>query len=473
MEKTKKNMKVIKLNSDEIYRMSEQPTKKWVNYGRDNDYPYYLRNLFTSSPTHQSLINGISYIITSNGLKVDEITEPRAKAFVKLQFTNDLVKKLAFDLKIYGFCVLKCFGIDKCYKVEYAEAIKYRSGVKDDQGIIKTYWYCEDWTNSYKYKPIEYNLLEYNETDNISLYVFQLPKIGYDYYSCPDYISGLESGFIPLEYEIGNFHYNSILNGLAPSMLVNYNNGQPSDEIANEIEKDILKKWGGSSNAGRFILNFNDSKEEAATMETVQTSDLDKQYEFLSRESMEKILISHRAYLVSEIFGLKAANGFANNSDELKTHYSLWYEIVIMPFQKILIDGFQEILEKNMMYAELTFSKYDPFRNPANDVKTPVAVTPEPTQNKLSLSQEKNLINEFEKIKLDPKNMIMIGEDVLINKPKEDKYYRFVKGSTKKSLFLTKMSIESEKGIVYKSSPIIKNTEDYFFEELSYTKKNN
>jgi hypothetical protein len=50
------------------------------------------------------------------------------------------------------------------------------------------------------------------------------------YYSTPDYQGGLQ--YAELEEEISNYHLNNIMNGLAPSMLINFNNGVPDEEKA-------------------------------------------------------------------------------------------------------------------------------------------------------------------------------------------------------------------------------------------------
>ena len=106
------------------------------------------------------------------------------------------------------------------------------------------------------------------------------------------------------------------MNGLAPSMLLNFNNGTPTEEERNIIEQKIAAKYQGTSNAGRFILAFNDSADSAATMETVQLSDAPQQYEFLSTESMKKIMVAHR--VTSPIlFGIKDMTGFGNNAEEI------------------------------------------------------------------------------------------------------------------------------------------------------------
>ena len=62
---------------------------------------------------------------------------------------------------------------------------------------------------------------------------------------------------------------NNILNGLAPSMLINFNNGTPNQQERKLIENKIAQKFSGTSNAGKFILAFNDNKESQAEITPV------------------------------------------------------------------------------------------------------------------------------------------------------------------------------------------------------------
>ena len=125
-----------------------------------------------------------------------------------------------------------------------------------------------------------------------------------------DYQGGLQ--YAELEEEIGNYHINNIQNGLAPSMLINFNNGTPDPEQRDEIERAIYEKFSGSSNAGKFILAFNDSKELAATVEPVQLTDAHQQYQFLSDEAMKKVMVSHRI-ISPMLVGIKDMTGLGNN----------------------------------------------------------------------------------------------------------------------------------------------------------------
>ena len=167
------------------------------------------------------------------------------------------------------------------------------------------------------------------------------------------------SQYAELEEEISNFHLNNILNGLAPSMLINFNNGTPDPEQREMIERRIYEKFSGSSNAGKFILAFNDNPETAASIEPVQLSDAHQQYEFLSNESSKKIMVAHR--IVSPmLFGIKDDTGLGNNADELKTASILFDNLVIKGFQNLLIEGFNRILAYNDISLHLYFKTLQP-----------------------------------------------------------------------------------------------------------------
>ena len=99
---------------------------------------------------------------------------------------------------------------------------------------------------------------------------------------------------VSLEEEVSNYHISNIQNGLQPSLLVNFNNGVPSESIQQaSMERKIKDKFGGSSNGGRFILSFNEDKETAASVEPIHLPDAHAQYQFLADESREKIMLGH------------------------------------------------------------------------------------------------------------------------------------------------------------------------------------
>ena len=142
-------------------------------------------------------------------------------------------------------------------------------------------------------------------------------------------------------------------------MIVNFNNGVPPEEERDIIESQIKQKWSGTSNAGKFILAFNDSADTAASIEPVQLSDAHNQYEFLSRESQQKILVGHRI-TSPMLFGVKDQTGLGNNADEIKTAFTLFDNSVIRPKQNQIISALDEILAFNNVALNLYFKTLTP-----------------------------------------------------------------------------------------------------------------
>ena len=227
----------------------------------------------------------------------------------------------------------------------------------NDKGEIEAYYYFSDWAKYKRGNELTRIPAFGTSKEGLEILYIKPYRAGFKYYSPVDYQGGTQ--YAELEEEISNFHLNNILNGLAPSMLINFNNGTPDPEQREMIERRIYEKFSGSSNAGKFILAFNDNPETAASIEPVQLSDAHQQYEFLSSESSKKIMVSHR--IVSPmLFGIKDDTGLGNNADELKTGSILFDNLVIKSFQGLLIESFDKILAYNNISLHLYFKTLQP-----------------------------------------------------------------------------------------------------------------
>ena len=232
-----------------------------------------------------------------------------------------------------------------------------RAEKANDEGEIPAYYYYKDWT---KIKPSD-NPLRIPafgmSKEGIEIYYIKPYRAGFYYYSPVDYQGGIQ--YAQLEEEISNFHINNIMNGLSPNMLINFNNGTPNQEERELLESKIAAKFSGSSNAGKFILAFNDNAESKADVTPIQISDAHNQYEFLSSESTQKIMVAHR--IVSPmLLGIKDGSGLGNNAEEIKTASLLMDNTVIRPFQELLIDCFDKLLAYNDIALNLYFITLQP-----------------------------------------------------------------------------------------------------------------
>jgi hypothetical protein len=363
---------VISLATYTSPKIVEVKTQDWVSYGEDNNYFGYLQDRINGSPTNNAIVNGISQMIFGNGLDAtDSLLKPEDYAQAMLLFDDETVERLANDLKAMGQCAIQVvYSIDRSRILEcnHFPVETLRSGKCDEDGRVNFYYYSDDWSKITRTKlPTQIPAFETSTESEEILYIKPY-KTGFYYYSPVDYQGGLQ--YCELEEEISNYHLNNIMNGLAPSMLINFNNGTPTEDEQRQIERDIQAKFSGTSNAGRFILSFNDSNTYVATIDPVQLSDAHNQYQFLSDESMRKIMVSHRV-ISPMLLGIKDNTGFGNNADELKTASVLMDNTVIRPFQNLLIKGFNQVLSYNGISLNLYFKTLQPLE--FNDLSNAVS----------------------------------------------------------------------------------------------------
>ena len=339
----------------------EVKQRDWVQYGADNNYFQFLIDRYNGSPTNNAAINGISQQIYGKGLNAtDASRKPNEYAQMITLLNPDMVQKVCYDLKLMGQAAIQVIYNKARTKISMCEHFPIetlRAEKANEDGDIEGYYYFNDWPNiKPSDKPLRIPAYGTSK-ENIEIYYIKPYKAGFYYYSPVDYQGGLQ--YAELEEEISNYHLNNIMQGLAPSMLINFNNGTPNQEQRELIEQRIAQKFSGSSNAGKFILAFNDNKESQAEITPVQLSDAHQQYQFLSDESTRKILVSHR--IVSPmLLGIKDASGFSSNADEIKNASILMDNTVIRPFQELLIKCFDKLLAYNDIALKLYFITLQP-----------------------------------------------------------------------------------------------------------------
>jgi hypothetical protein len=356
------SLEFIQLQSYTAPSIIEQKNKDWVQYGDDNNYYQYLIDLYHGSPTNNACIKGIADQIYGKGLEVTTTSRdlPGYIEFKKM-FSGDDLRAVIMDLKMLGqasFQLIKSKDKKKYVQAKHFPQQTLRPAKCNDKGEIEKYYYYPDWANIKRgTQPTEIRAWGYDQSSNECILTIKPYSTGSFYFAPVDYQGGTQ--YANLEAEISNFHINNIMNGLAPSMLINFNNGQPPAEVKDTVEAQIKSKFGGSSNAGRFIISWNDGKDSAADITPVQLSDAHNQYQFLSSESMQKVMISHR--VVSPLLlGIKDGTGFGNNADELKSASILFDNVVIRPFQRLVIDAVTKVLNHNGYNLNMYFKTLQP-----------------------------------------------------------------------------------------------------------------
>ncbi len=359
--KNKSDLSIVNLSTYTSPQVKEVSGKNFIEYGSDNNYFQYLIDRYNGSPTNNAIINGVSEMIYGKGLDATNSNKkPNEYAQMKALFNKDCVRKLCYDLKLMGQCAIQVIyskDRSRIVQLEHIPIETLRAEKCNEKGDIEGYYYFSDWSKYKRGNELRRIPAFGTSKEGLEILYIKPYRAGFKYYSPVDYQGGTQ--YAELEEEISNYHLNNILNGLAPSMLINFNNGTPDPEQREMIERRIYEKFSGSSNAGKFILAFNDNSETAATIDPIQLSDAHNQYQFLSDESSKKIMVAHRV-VSPMLFGIKDSTGLGNNADELKTASILFDNLVIKGFQGLLIDAFDQILAYNDISLHLYFKTLQP-----------------------------------------------------------------------------------------------------------------
>lgn len=358
----KDSIRVVNMSSYQTPSIQEVHNKDWVSFGDNNDYFDNLIDRYVDSPTNGRCINGIIDMIYGRGLEsTNSDVFPADYIRMKKLIRPREVKRLVNDYKLLGQGAMQITynkSKTKILKVSHFPMETLRAE-KAEKGKIKAYYYHPSWKDlksSDRPKRIP-SFGNGSKSESNELYIFKPYRSGFYYYATVDYQACLQ--YAELESEVSNYHISNIQNGLQPSLFVNFNNGVPNAETQASIETKINQKFSGSSNTGKAIIAFNESAETQANIEAIHLPDAHAQYQFLSDEAREKIMLGHG--IVSPILlGIKDNTGFGNNAEELRTASVLMDNVIIRPLQDGVIYGLTEILEFNNIHQDLYFTTLQP-----------------------------------------------------------------------------------------------------------------
>jgi hypothetical protein len=335
---------VIDLAAHNVPQFKEERSKDWIMYGVEapykNRYPDYLLDLFNSSAKHHAIVKGKTDYIVGNGIGVRDDglnTENVARLNQLIKYPNGkedlntLLYKMALDLEIFGGFALEIIGNqthEKIAAIYHADFSKYRKA-KDLDG----YYYAEDWKKSQP--EVEYiDAFDPMKVGGKSLLYIKSYHPQSQAYPLPGYLGCVP--YIEMDKEIANFHLNSIKNGFMGGTMINFFNGQPTEEEQYAIERKLYDKFAGSDNANKLVLNFNDSKEQGAEIIALNGNDFDKRFDVLNDTVQQEVFSGHRI-TDPQLFGINQEGIFASRN-QLRDGYEL--------FQNTYVNGRQQFLEE-------------------------------------------------------------------------------------------------------------------------------
>jgi len=353
--KNTQSLEVIQLSNYVRPAVKESMTNDFVMNGIKNQFYTYIIDRYNGSPTNRAIIDSYSKFIYGKGLmSLQQNQKPLQFAMVMQKLSKKDLKNVCQDYALFSEA-----SMEVIYKNGTLDRIKHvpknqiLPNKMTPEGNIETYWYSLDFNEPRKYKPVPIDVWNTDKKKNGSyIYIINSYQVGKTYFTDPVYMAGLP--YAELEEEIANYCINHIKNGLSFGHIFNMNQGEPSQEVKRTI-KDIIKREGaGSLNAGVTLINWNNGKETGIDVTALEVSDAHQQYEFLTKEATQKLLISHK--VTSPIlFGIKDNTGLGNNANEMESAFNELSINVIQPFKEIILDALMEIFSDNGITIDLDF----------------------------------------------------------------------------------------------------------------------
>lgn len=350
---------VLKFDTNKVPTFKEDKKFDWIVYGTDqefyNRYPDFLLQLYNRSSTHCAIINGLVHYCCGNGIEIDNTG---LKADQKSILQEDIKQTNSYG-ETLSELLLKSFTDKYIHGGFYLEILWNKSG-KDfdichmDYGSLRLdkseegFWYSNDWKKAANKQSKEETGLEYiplfdmNNRKGKQILWYKDYRPGLKWYPLPSYLGSVQ--YIEIDYEISNFHLSNIRSGFNISTIISFNNGKPDPEQRQAIQDKLIERFTTTDKAGGILVNFSLNKENAPTINRLTPSDLDKQFEILTKQTQNNIFIGHKITNPA-LMGVKSEAGLGSDRTTIATDYELFKSTVIKPEQKKIEDFFNKIYE--------------------------------------------------------------------------------------------------------------------------------
>ena len=347
MNHNESNIVSLKLSEYVAKSDAEKVDRKgWVNYGDQNDFPQYLRDLAHESPVHGSLVVAIGDMIAGKGIQSEQ-----DQAELDALKIDSLTYACAHDLKLFGGFYIEVIWSNDRTVISKLNAIPFeecRIAVNQDDDSEIGIFHSYDWSNTRKKRNTPEFIPKYNyltrEQEPRQIY-WCFTYTGSDVYPRPDYWSAIN--YIELDKQISIFHINQISNGLFPSTIINFYNGQATPEQKQQMMMDWENKMSGARNAGKVVMFFNERDQPKTEITPFPVNDADKQYQLMNDTATQKIITAHRV-TTPLLFGIRENTGFGSNKDEMATGLEIFNNQVIEPYQNKINYSLEELLSNQM-----------------------------------------------------------------------------------------------------------------------------
>lgn len=335
-------------------------SKDMMEWGTQNVFPDYLQDLYNECPTLHSIIAGNVDYTCGDNIGLQPFRPELGAGVMNLRGDTiaEQVRDLALDRWIYGGFALQ---IIRNFAGDVAEVyyIDMRFLRTNKDGNV--FYYCEDWAKKGRKDVIVYptfmprldwaKMSDEERNRHASSILFVKNSHTRTYPQAP-YGAALKA--CEMERMIDDFHIADLNNHFVASAIINFNNGEASDEVKKQIEDDFNEKFGGVKNGGRIAFSWNPNKESQTEIQEFEVKDFGERYKSLATWVRQQIFASFRA--IPLLFGLTSEANTGFSTDEFEQSYKLYARTMIRPVQRQICDAYDKIFGRAGVMTITPFS---------------------------------------------------------------------------------------------------------------------
>jgi len=320
----------------------EKKGEGYMQYGQNNDYPQYLLDLFNKSAKHNAIIRGKVNYIVGNGWAGEQ---DMVKKVNREETLNDLTKKVALDLELFGGAYIQVIWSvmgGQVAELWHCDYTKIRTNKDNTQ-----FWYKEDWKATRNQEKAEvYNAFNPANPQGVQILYVKEYRPGMNVYSLPGYFGALN--YIESDVEVSKHVLGNAQTGFSASKLITLPNGEPSPEEKRLVSKQFDNMYTGADGK-KYLLAFVNDLTRKPIVDDLGASDLTKEDFSRVDELIQTNIFSGHQITSPDLFGI-AVPGQLGNRQQLRDSYEIFNNTYVR-YKQMQIEGVFNMLGQ---YAGVT-----------------------------------------------------------------------------------------------------------------------
>ena len=330
----------------------EKKGEGYMQYGQNNDYPQYLLDLFNKSAKHNAIIRGKVNYIVGNGWVGEEAI---VKKVNREETLNDLTKKVALDLELFGGAYIQVIWsvmgaqIAELWHCDYT---KIRTNKDNTQ-----FWYKEDWKTTRNQEKAEiYNAFNPANPQGVQILYVKEYRPGMNVYSLPGYFGALN--YIESDVEVSKHVLGNAQTGFSASKLITLPNGEPSPDEKRAVSRQFDNMYTGADGK-KYLLAFVNDATRKPIVDDLGASDLTKEDFSRVDELIQTNIFSGHQITSPDLFGIATA-GQLGTRQQMRDSYEIFNNTYVR-YKQMQIEGVFNMLGQYAgVTVELKLQPVDP-----------------------------------------------------------------------------------------------------------------